>query len=203
MNSYLIYFIFHCSCTLSVTLEQAIILARSHGLPPRYILQATDVMRKQVSLRYICIYLLYINFSLFNPCFLNGIIYFYFYLLLCLDSAPLLLFIYLDLFLCCLSTKLRVHKVAKYGGSGNCCQVAAYGNPRKVFNSNSTVKNSNWIKYRNNQSITLFSRQCCHFKSLRNCRMCRFGRCGPKNLGQTGKTEQYKVKNGIVIMASR
>nr|XP_056710453.1 phosphatidylinositol 3,4,5-trisphosphate-dependent Rac exchanger 2 protein isoform X2 [Euleptes europaea] len=35
------------SCTLSVTLEQAIILARSHGLPPRYILQATDVMRKQ------------------------------------------------------------------------------------------------------------------------------------------------------------
>uniref|UniRef100_M3YM34 Uncharacterized protein n=1 Tax=Mustela putorius furo TaxID=9669 RepID=M3YM34_MUSPF len=37
-------------CTLSVTLEQAIILARSHGLPPRYIMQATDVMRKQVSL---------------------------------------------------------------------------------------------------------------------------------------------------------
>uniref|UniRef100_A0A8D0GAU6 Phosphatidylinositol 3,4,5-trisphosphate-dependent Rac exchanger 2 protein n=1 Tax=Sphenodon punctatus TaxID=8508 RepID=A0A8D0GAU6_SPHPU len=35
------------SCTLSVTLEQAIILARSHGLPPRYIMQATDVMRKQ------------------------------------------------------------------------------------------------------------------------------------------------------------
>ncbi|XP_053571076.1 phosphatidylinositol 3,4,5-trisphosphate-dependent Rac exchanger 2 protein [Bombina bombina] len=33
--------------TLSVTLEQAIILARSHGLPPRYIMQATDVMRKQ------------------------------------------------------------------------------------------------------------------------------------------------------------
>uniref|UniRef100_A0A803SVC5 Phosphatidylinositol-3,4,5-trisphosphate dependent Rac exchange factor 2 n=1 Tax=Anolis carolinensis TaxID=28377 RepID=A0A803SVC5_ANOCA len=39
-------------CTLSVTLEQAIILARSHGLPPRYILQATDVMRKQVSHHY-------------------------------------------------------------------------------------------------------------------------------------------------------
>lgn len=38
-----------CRCTLSVTLEQAIILARSHGLPPRYIMQATDVMRKQVS----------------------------------------------------------------------------------------------------------------------------------------------------------
>lgn len=37
-------------CTLSVTVEQAIILARSHGLPPRYIMQATDVMRKQVSL---------------------------------------------------------------------------------------------------------------------------------------------------------
>ncbi|KAK3541479.1 hypothetical protein QTP86_026979, partial [Hemibagrus guttatus] len=34
-------------CTLSVTLEQAIILARSHGLPPRCIMQATDVMRKQ------------------------------------------------------------------------------------------------------------------------------------------------------------
>uniref|UniRef100_A0A8C5MVL4 Phosphatidylinositol-3,4,5-trisphosphate dependent Rac exchange factor 2 n=1 Tax=Leptobrachium leishanense TaxID=445787 RepID=A0A8C5MVL4_9ANUR len=34
-------------CTLSVTLEQALILARSHGLPPRYIMQATDVMRKQ------------------------------------------------------------------------------------------------------------------------------------------------------------
>ncbi|XP_015454090.1 phosphatidylinositol 3,4,5-trisphosphate-dependent Rac exchanger 2 protein [Pteropus alecto] len=34
-------------CTLSVTVEQAIILARSHGLPPRYIMQATDVMRKQ------------------------------------------------------------------------------------------------------------------------------------------------------------
>ncbi|KAM9308556.1 phosphatidylinositol 3,4,5-trisphosphate-dependent Rac exchanger 2 protein [Gastrophryne carolinensis] len=33
--------------TLSVTLEQALILARSHGLPPRYIMQATDVMRKQ------------------------------------------------------------------------------------------------------------------------------------------------------------
>uniref|UniRef100_A0A452UW90 Phosphatidylinositol 3,4,5-trisphosphate-dependent Rac exchanger 2 protein n=1 Tax=Ursus maritimus TaxID=29073 RepID=A0A452UW90_URSMA len=39
-------------CTLSVTLEQAIILARSHGLPPRYIMQATDVMRKQVTLTY-------------------------------------------------------------------------------------------------------------------------------------------------------
>ncbi|XP_004697583.2 phosphatidylinositol 3,4,5-trisphosphate-dependent Rac exchanger 2 protein, partial [Echinops telfairi] len=34
-------------CTLSVTLEQAILLARCHGLPPRYIMQATDVMRKQ------------------------------------------------------------------------------------------------------------------------------------------------------------
>ncbi|XP_027030434.2 phosphatidylinositol 3,4,5-trisphosphate-dependent Rac exchanger 2 protein [Tachysurus fulvidraco] len=34
-------------CTLSVTLEQAIILARNHGLPPRCIMQATDVMRKQ------------------------------------------------------------------------------------------------------------------------------------------------------------
>uniref|UniRef100_A0A8C4DKU2 Phosphatidylinositol 3,4,5-trisphosphate-dependent Rac exchanger 2 protein n=1 Tax=Dicentrarchus labrax TaxID=13489 RepID=A0A8C4DKU2_DICLA len=35
-------------CTLSVTLEQAILLARNHGLPPRCIMQATDVMRKQV-----------------------------------------------------------------------------------------------------------------------------------------------------------
>uniref|UniRef100_A0AAR2K4G3 Phosphatidylinositol 3,4,5-trisphosphate-dependent Rac exchanger 2 protein n=1 Tax=Pygocentrus nattereri TaxID=42514 RepID=A0AAR2K4G3_PYGNA len=34
-------------CTLSVTLEQALLLARSHGLPPRCIMQATDVMRKQ------------------------------------------------------------------------------------------------------------------------------------------------------------
>ena len=42
-------FAFAHRCTLSVTLEQAIILARSHGLPPRYIMQATDVMRKQVS----------------------------------------------------------------------------------------------------------------------------------------------------------
>uniref|UniRef100_A0A8C6LGM2 Phosphatidylinositol 3,4,5-trisphosphate-dependent Rac exchanger 2 protein n=1 Tax=Nothobranchius furzeri TaxID=105023 RepID=A0A8C6LGM2_NOTFU len=35
-------------CTLSVTLEQAILLAQHHGLPPRCIMQATDVMRKQV-----------------------------------------------------------------------------------------------------------------------------------------------------------
>uniref|UniRef100_A0A3B3S0B6 Phosphatidylinositol-3,4,5-trisphosphate dependent Rac exchange factor 2 n=1 Tax=Paramormyrops kingsleyae TaxID=1676925 RepID=A0A3B3S0B6_9TELE len=34
-------------CTLSVTLEQAILLARNYGLPPRCIMQATDVMRKQ------------------------------------------------------------------------------------------------------------------------------------------------------------
>lgn len=33
---------------MSVTLEQAILLARNHGLPPRCIMQATDVMRKQV-----------------------------------------------------------------------------------------------------------------------------------------------------------
>uniref|UniRef100_A0A6Q2X357 Phosphatidylinositol 3,4,5-trisphosphate-dependent Rac exchanger 2 protein n=1 Tax=Esox lucius TaxID=8010 RepID=A0A6Q2X357_ESOLU len=38
---------YDCFCTLSVTLEQAILLARSHGLPPRCIMQATDVMRKQ------------------------------------------------------------------------------------------------------------------------------------------------------------
>ncbi|XP_036387766.1 phosphatidylinositol 3,4,5-trisphosphate-dependent Rac exchanger 1 protein-like [Megalops cyprinoides] len=34
-------------CTLSVSLEQAIILARNHGLLPRCIMQATDIMRKQ------------------------------------------------------------------------------------------------------------------------------------------------------------
>uniref|UniRef100_V9K8C6 Phosphatidylinositol 3,4,5-trisphosphate-dependent Rac exchanger 1 protein-like protein n=1 Tax=Callorhinchus milii TaxID=7868 RepID=V9K8C6_CALMI len=33
--------------TLSVTLEQAVILTRSHGLLPRCIMQATDIMRKQ------------------------------------------------------------------------------------------------------------------------------------------------------------
>ncbi|TWW71014.1 Phosphatidylinositol 3,4,5-trisphosphate-dependent [Takifugu flavidus] len=38
-------------CTLSVTLEQAILLARNHGLPPRCIMQATDVMRKQAHIR--------------------------------------------------------------------------------------------------------------------------------------------------------
>lgn len=41
------FFVIH-SCALSVTLEQAILLARNHGLPPRCIMQATDVMRKQV-----------------------------------------------------------------------------------------------------------------------------------------------------------
>uniref|UniRef100_A0AAR2JIM4 Phosphatidylinositol-3,4,5-trisphosphate-dependent Rac exchange factor 2 n=1 Tax=Pygocentrus nattereri TaxID=42514 RepID=A0AAR2JIM4_PYGNA len=39
-------------CTLSVTLEQALLLARSHGLPPRCIMQATDVMRKQENFIY-------------------------------------------------------------------------------------------------------------------------------------------------------
>ncbi|KAJ8400594.1 hypothetical protein AAFF_G00393630 [Aldrovandia affinis] len=34
-------------CTLSVSLEQATILARNHGLLPRCIMQATDIMRKQ------------------------------------------------------------------------------------------------------------------------------------------------------------
>lgn len=33
--------------TLSVSLEQAAILARSHGLLPKCIMQATDIMRKQ------------------------------------------------------------------------------------------------------------------------------------------------------------
>lgn len=43
-----VFFSLANSCTLSVTLEQAILLARNHGLPPRCIMQATDVMRKQV-----------------------------------------------------------------------------------------------------------------------------------------------------------
>lgn len=34
--------------TLSVSLEQAAVLARSHGLLPKCIMQATDIMRKQV-----------------------------------------------------------------------------------------------------------------------------------------------------------
>ncbi|KPP79998.1 phosphatidylinositol 3,4,5-trisphosphate-dependent Rac exchanger 1 protein-like, partial [Scleropages formosus] len=34
-------------CTLSVSLEQAVILARNHGLLPRCVMQATDIMRKQ------------------------------------------------------------------------------------------------------------------------------------------------------------
>ncbi|MBN3309670.1 PREX2 protein, partial [Amia calva] len=56
-------------CTLSVTLEQAILLARSHGLPPRCIMQATDVMRKQVDTpsKYLSHYILQvadISFSL-------------------------------------------------------------------------------------------------------------------------------------------
>lgn len=38
----------HCRSTLSVSLEQAAILARSHGLLPKCVMQATDIMRKQV-----------------------------------------------------------------------------------------------------------------------------------------------------------
>ncbi|XP_028668221.2 phosphatidylinositol 3,4,5-trisphosphate-dependent Rac exchanger 1 protein [Erpetoichthys calabaricus] len=34
-------------CSLSVSLEQTMILARSHGLQPRCIMQSTDIMRKQ------------------------------------------------------------------------------------------------------------------------------------------------------------
>lgn len=37
-----------CRSTLSLSLEQAAILARSHGLLPKCIMQATDIMRKQV-----------------------------------------------------------------------------------------------------------------------------------------------------------
>ena len=37
-------------CTLNVTLEQAMILARNHGLMPRCIMQTMDIMRKQVNL---------------------------------------------------------------------------------------------------------------------------------------------------------
>lgn len=42
------YFLTHCRSTLSVSLEQAAILARSHGLLPKCVMQATDIMRKQV-----------------------------------------------------------------------------------------------------------------------------------------------------------
>ena len=38
----------HYRSTLSLSLEQAAILARSHGLLPKCIMQATDIMRKQV-----------------------------------------------------------------------------------------------------------------------------------------------------------
>lgn len=41
------YFLTHCRSTLSVSLEQAAILARSHGLLPKCVMQATDIMRKQ------------------------------------------------------------------------------------------------------------------------------------------------------------
>lgn len=36
-------------CTQNVTLEQAMILARNHGLMPRCIMQTMDIMRKQVN----------------------------------------------------------------------------------------------------------------------------------------------------------
>uniref|UniRef100_A0AAX7T6X1 Phosphatidylinositol-3,4,5-trisphosphate-dependent Rac exchange factor 1 n=1 Tax=Astatotilapia calliptera TaxID=8154 RepID=A0AAX7T6X1_ASTCA len=39
---------FNDICTLTVTLEQAMILARNHGLIPRCIMQTMDIMRKQV-----------------------------------------------------------------------------------------------------------------------------------------------------------
>jgi len=37
-----------CRCTLNVSLEQAITLARNHGLMPRCLMQTMDIMRKQV-----------------------------------------------------------------------------------------------------------------------------------------------------------
>lgn len=40
---------FLCRCTQNVTLEQAMILARNHGLMPRCIMQTMDIMRKQVN----------------------------------------------------------------------------------------------------------------------------------------------------------
>lgn len=46
----LLFFVL-CRCTLNVTLEQAMILARNHGLMPRCIMQTMDIMRKQVKLR--------------------------------------------------------------------------------------------------------------------------------------------------------
>uniref|UniRef100_A0A8B9RNV6 Phosphatidylinositol-3,4,5-trisphosphate-dependent Rac exchange factor 2 n=1 Tax=Astyanax mexicanus TaxID=7994 RepID=A0A8B9RNV6_ASTMX len=54
-------------CTLSVTLEQALLLARSHGLPPRCIMQATDVMRKQVQIQMFHTPHLTPRFNLYNP----------------------------------------------------------------------------------------------------------------------------------------
>uniref|UniRef100_A0A8C5E510 Phosphatidylinositol 3,4,5-trisphosphate-dependent Rac exchanger 1 protein-like n=1 Tax=Gouania willdenowi TaxID=441366 RepID=A0A8C5E510_GOUWI len=54
-------------CTLSVTLEQAMILARNHGLMPRCIMQTMDIMRKQP------IFLIYINIIAF-------ICYFFYFL---------------------------------------------------------------------------------------------------------------------------
>lgn len=50
-------------CTQNVTLEQAMILARNHGLMPRCIMQTMDIMRKQVNvhaeprpLHVVCLY---------------------------------------------------------------------------------------------------------------------------------------------------
>lgn len=37
-----------CRCTLTVSLEQTMILARNHGLMPRCFMQTMDIMRKQV-----------------------------------------------------------------------------------------------------------------------------------------------------------
>jgi len=50
MSSDLISLVPMLRSTLSVSLEQAAILARSHGLLPKCIMQATDIMRKQVSI---------------------------------------------------------------------------------------------------------------------------------------------------------
>uniref|UniRef100_A0A7N8XKU5 Phosphatidylinositol 3,4,5-trisphosphate-dependent Rac exchanger 2 protein n=1 Tax=Mastacembelus armatus TaxID=205130 RepID=A0A7N8XKU5_9TELE len=60
-------------CTLSVTLEQAILLARNHGLPPRCIMQATDIMRKQVLEKKSLLLFSMLSFLLPRPLFPHSI----------------------------------------------------------------------------------------------------------------------------------
>uniref|UniRef100_A0A803XNC6 Uncharacterized protein n=1 Tax=Meleagris gallopavo TaxID=9103 RepID=A0A803XNC6_MELGA len=62
--------------TLSVSLEQAAILARSHGLLPKCIMQATDIMRKQVSIRTCVLTASYYLYSSSIPVIVKTPIYF-------------------------------------------------------------------------------------------------------------------------------